>query len=61
MKIRPVGTELFSEDGRADRHDAADGRFSLLLRKRLKEETWTPLVKMLKRTCGVEYATLWAV
>ena len=28
MKIRPVGAELFREDGRTDRHDEADSRFS---------------------------------
>jgi hypothetical protein len=28
MKIRPVGAELFHSDGRLDRHDEADSRFS---------------------------------
>ena len=28
MKIRPVGTELFHEDGRTDRHDEANSRLS---------------------------------
>ena len=28
MEIRPVGAELFRADGRADRHDEADSRFS---------------------------------
>ena len=28
MKIGPVGAELFPEDGRTDRHDEANNRFS---------------------------------
>ena len=28
MKIRPVGTELFHEDGRTGRYDEANSRFS---------------------------------
>jgi hypothetical protein len=28
MEIRPVGAELFHADGRTDRHDEADIRFS---------------------------------
>ena len=28
MKIRPVGAELIHTDGRTDRHDEADSRFS---------------------------------
>jgi len=28
MKIRPVGIHLFHSDGRADRHDEANGQFS---------------------------------
>jgi len=28
MKIRPVGAELFHADGRTDRHDDANSRFS---------------------------------
>jgi len=28
MKICAVGTELFYADGRTDRHDEANGRFS---------------------------------
>ena len=28
MKTRPVGYELFHEDGRTDRHDEANSRFS---------------------------------
>ena len=28
MKIRPVGAELFYADGRTDRHDEANSRFS---------------------------------
>ena len=28
MKIRPVGVELFHEDGQTDRHDEATNRFS---------------------------------
>jgi hypothetical protein len=28
MKIRPVGAELFHEDGRTDRHGEANSRFS---------------------------------
>ena len=28
MKIRPVGAELFHADGRADRHEEANSRFS---------------------------------
>ena len=35
MKIRPVGAELFHEDGRTDRHDATDSSFSQFS-KRLK-------------------------
>jgi len=27
-KIRPVGDKLFYEDGRPDRHDETDSRFS---------------------------------
>ena len=28
MKIRPMGAELFHEDGRTDRHGEANSRFS---------------------------------
>jgi hypothetical protein len=28
INIRPVGVELFHEDGRRDRHDEANSRFS---------------------------------
>jgi len=28
MKIRPVGYELFHADGRTDRHDETNSRFS---------------------------------
>ena len=28
MKIRPVGAELYNLEGRADRHDEANSRFS---------------------------------
>ena len=28
MKIRPAGYELFHADGRTDRHDEANSRFS---------------------------------
>jgi hypothetical protein len=28
MKIRPAGAELFNADGRTDRHDEANSRFS---------------------------------
>jgi hypothetical protein len=28
MKIRPAGAELFRADGRTDRHDDTDSRFS---------------------------------
>ena len=28
MKIRPLEAELFKADGRMDRHDKADSRFS---------------------------------
>jgi hypothetical protein len=28
MKIRPVGADLFHEDGRTDRYDEANTRFS---------------------------------
>jgi len=28
MKIRPVGAELFHEDGQTDGHDEANSRFS---------------------------------
>jgi hypothetical protein len=30
MKIRPVGAELFHEDGQAARHDEANSRFTQL-------------------------------
>jgi len=36
MKIRPVGTELFRADLRADRHDEFNRRFSQFLRKHRK-------------------------
>jgi hypothetical protein len=36
MKIRPVGAELFNADGRTDRHDEANGRFSLFWESALK-------------------------
>jgi hypothetical protein len=40
MKIRPVAAELFRADGRAegrkDRHDEANSRFSQFCEKRLK-------------------------
>jgi len=36
MKIRSVGTELFSADGRTDRHDGADSRFSQLCERAKK-------------------------
>jgi len=44
MKIRPVGVELLNgnwrTDGRTDRHDKANSRFSLILRRRLKNSTF---------------------
>jgi len=36
MKIRPVGAELFRADGRTDRHDEANSRFSQYCEKFLK-------------------------
>jgi len=36
MEILPVGAKLFHADGRTDRHDEADCRFSQFFRKRLK-------------------------
>ena len=30
MKIRPVGAEMFRAEGRTDRHDGANSRFSVL-------------------------------
>jgi hypothetical protein len=36
MTIRPVGAELFHEDGRKDKHDEANSHFSQILRTRLK-------------------------
>ena len=41
MKIRPVGAELFHEDGQTDRHDVANSRFSLILQKLLKTSQLT--------------------
>ena len=41
MKIRPVGAELFHADGRTDRHDDANRRFSQFCEKRLKAATET--------------------
>jgi len=38
MKILPVGAELFQTDGRTDRHDEANIRFSPFCEKRLKTE-----------------------
>jgi hypothetical protein len=38
MKIRPVGAELFHEDGRTDRNDETNRRFSQLCEKRLKPD-----------------------
>ena len=35
-KIRPIGAELFQVDGRTDRHDEANRRFSQFCEKRLK-------------------------
>ena len=37
MKIRPVGAHLFYSDGRTDRHDEANRRFSQFCQKRLKK------------------------
>ena len=34
MKIRPVGTELFHEDGRKDRHKEANGPFSQFFQRK---------------------------
>jgi len=34
MKIRPVEAELFYADGRTDRHDQANSRFSQFYEKR---------------------------
>jgi hypothetical protein len=36
MKIHPMGAELFQVDGRTDRYDDANSRFSQFLRTRLK-------------------------
>jgi len=36
MKIRPDGTELFHVDGRTDRHDEDNSRFSQFYERRLK-------------------------
>jgi hypothetical protein len=43
MKIHPVGAELFHADGRTDRHDKANSRFSMFLKapknlKKLREK-----------------------
>jgi len=37
MKIRPAGAELFHADGKADRHNEANSRFSQILRTRLRK------------------------
>jgi len=36
MKIRPAGAELFHADGRTDRRDEANSRFSQFCEKRTK-------------------------
>ena len=36
MEIRPVGAELFHVDGRTDKHDEANTRFSHFCEKRQK-------------------------
>jgi len=38
MKIRPVGAELFHEDGQTDRPEEANNRFSQFDIKRLKKK-----------------------
>jgi hypothetical protein len=39
MKIRPVGAELFHADGRTDRHDEANSRFSQFRERAPKIDT----------------------
>ena len=39
MKIRPVGAELFHVDGRTDRHDEANSRFSWFFERASKLTT----------------------
>jgi hypothetical protein len=36
IKIRPVGAELFHVDGRRDKHDEANSRFSQFCERALK-------------------------
>ena len=36
IKIRPVGAELFHADGRRDKHDEANSRFSQFCERALK-------------------------
>jgi hypothetical protein len=38
MKIRPVGAELFHVDGRTERPDEANSRFSRLKTRRISNE-----------------------
>ena len=39
MKIRPVGAELFHADGRTDRHDEANSRFSQFCERANKNQS----------------------
>jgi hypothetical protein len=49
MKILPVGAELFHVDGRTDRHDEVNARFSKFCENVYKDKKLS--VKVCKRAC----------
>ena len=48
MKIRPVRAELYVANGRTDRRDEANSRFSQFLRTRLQTHTHTHIAAQKK-------------
>jgi len=50
MKMRPMGTELFHADGRTNRHDETNSRFSHLCEKRLKYSLFQTLISKWKKS-----------
>ena len=52
MKIRPVGAELFHEDGQTDRHGEVNSRFT-----HFDEDAW----KEVKLSLSAEWRCVWEV
>jgi hypothetical protein len=53
MPIRPLGAELFHEEGQK-RHDAAESRFSQFCKARKKKETFGLLFRVVTSSSHVD-------